>query len=100
MAEKKQNNFLMYKGRPLVRNGNTIYYGFMSQSHVVMLTVLSTKEINGFEVADKVRIQLIATDITLNPIEAMVKTGERNGLFEAMDLASIWLERALRDKDK
>ena len=96
MAGKTKEKFLMYKGRPLVRNGNTIYYGFMDQSHVVMLTVLSTKKVNDLEVADKVRIQLIATDITLNPLEAMVKTSEKSGLFEALDLASIWLERALK----
>lgn len=96
MAEKTKDKFLMYKGRPLVRNGNTIYYGFMDQSHVVMLTILSTKKVNELDVADKVRIQLIATDITLNPLEAMVKTSEKNGLFEALDLASIWLERALK----
>ena len=95
MATKK-DEFLTYKGKPLVRCGNTIYYGFMDQSHVVMLTILSTKKVNDTEIADKVRIQLIATDITLNPIEAMVKTSEKNGLFEALDLASIWLERALK----
>ena len=86
----------MYKGHPLVRSGNTFYYGFMDQSHVVMLTILSTKTVGDVEIADKVRIQLIATDITLNPLEAMVKTSEKNGLFEALDLASIWLERALK----
>lgn len=96
MAEKKEHNFLMYKGKPLVRSGNIIYYGFMDQSHVAMLTVLNTKKENGLDVADKVRIQLIATDITLNPMERMVKTSEKSGLFEAMDLASVWLERALK----
>ena len=96
MAEKKKSKFLMYKGRPLVRNGNTIYYGFMDQSHVVMLTILSTKTLNDVEVADKVRVQLIATDITLNPLEAMVKTGEKSGLFDALELASVWLERSLK----
>lgn len=96
MAQKKKSKFLMYKDRPLVRNGNTIYYGFMDQSHVVMLTILSTKTLNGIEIADKVRVQLIATDITLNPLEAMVKTGEKSGLFDALELASVWLERSLK----
>ena len=96
MAEKTKSKFLMYKGKPLVRKGNTIYYGFMNQSHVVMLTILSTKKVNDVDIANKVRIQLIATDITLNPMDAMVKTSEKSGLFEALDLASIWLERALK----
>ncbi len=92
----KQNKFLMYKGKPLVRSGKVIYYGFMNESHVVMLTVLSTHKVNDLDVADKVRVQLIATDPSLNPIEAMIKTSEKNGLFNALDIASIWLERALR----
>ena len=86
----------MYKGKPLVRNGKIIYYGFMNESHVCMLTVLSTKKVNDLDIADKVRVQLIATDPTLNPIEAMIKTSEKQGLFDALDIASIWLTRALK----
>ena len=40
MAEKK-NDFLTYKGRPLVRNGNTIYYGNMTDDYVIMLQINS-----------------------------------------------------------
>ncbi len=94
--ETKQKQFLMYKGKPLVRSGKVIYYGFMNESHVVMLTVLNTHKVNDLDVADKVRVQLIATDPSLNPMEAMIKTSEKNGLFNALDIASIWLERALR----
>ena len=43
MAEQ----FLTYKGRPLVRGGNTIYYGNMSDDYVCVLQILSTKEENG-----------------------------------------------------
>ena len=33
MAEKSP--FLMYKGRPLVRSGNTLYYGSMAEKYVI-----------------------------------------------------------------
>ena len=46
------NAFLMYKGKPLVRQGNTLYYGMMNEPFVVMLQILSMKEQNGVQVAD------------------------------------------------
>ena len=36
MAAKKKSEFLTYKGKPLVRKGNTLYYGNMSDKFVVM----------------------------------------------------------------
>ena len=45
------NAFLMYKGKPLVRQGNTLYYGMMNEPFVVMLQILSMKEQNGVQVA-------------------------------------------------
>ncbi len=35
---------LTYKGRPLVRCGNDIYYGSMHDPYVVYLQVLTTKK--------------------------------------------------------
>ena len=52
MSEKKE--FLTYKGRPLVRKDNVIYYGDMSEKYVVMLQIMSTKKEGDMEVADKV----------------------------------------------
>ena len=66
MAEKQQE-FLNYKGRPLVRNNNTLYYGYPSDKCIVMLQILSTKEVNDITAADKVQIQLISTDTDLRP---------------------------------
>ena len=90
--------FLMYKGRPLVRSGNTIYYGKMNEEYVVMLQILSTKEENGMTVADKVQIQVIATDPDVRPKDRIVKKSEKTGLYNAMDIGAIWLDRALAGK--
>ena len=95
-AEKEP--FLMYKGRPLVRSGNTIYYGKMNEEYVVMLQILSTKEENGMTVADKVQIQVIATDPEVRPKDRIVKKSEKTGLYNAMDIGAIWLDRALAGK--
>lgn len=92
------NEFLNYKGKPLVRSGNTIYYGNMTDAFVVMLQIQSQSEpLGDLTLADKITIQLLATDPNLNPVEKIVKKSEKNGLYDAMDIASIWLERALKN---
>ena len=95
MAAKKENDFLMYKDRPLVRKGNTLYYGNMSDSHVLMLQILSTQDVQGVAVADKVSVQLINTDPNVRPHDAIVQKTEKKGLYAAMDIGRIWLERAI-----
>ena len=99
MAEKK-NDFLTYKGRPLVRNGNTIYYGNMTDDFVIMLQINSSKEFGDLDLASKVSIQLINTDPDVSIKEKIVKSSEKKGLYAAMDIADIWLSRALNPKDE
>lgn len=90
--------FLMYKGRPLVRSGNTLYYGSMAEKYVIVMQILSTKEENGVQMAEKVQIQLMLTDPEVRMKDRIVKKSEKIGLYNAMDIGSIWLERALNEK--
>lgn len=96
MAEKTE--FLTYKGKPLVRKGNEIYYGDMSEDFVIMMTVMSKTKEGGLELADKIIVQLLDTDTELPISKRIIKKSEKHGLYNAMDIASIWLERALSDK--
>ena len=95
MAEPK---ILMYKGHPLMRKDNMIYYGSMADSHIVMLQVLETKKVNDLDVATKVSVQLQLTDPAARPRERVVKKAEKDGLYSARDVGSVWLERALAGK--
>ncbi|HIZ83466.1 MAG TPA: hypothetical protein H9668_03450 [Firmicutes bacterium] len=97
MAESKKPAYLTYKGKPLVRKGNTIYYGNMSDKYVVMLQIMSTKKTDKMEIADKVVVQLMYTDPDLRTRDRVVKKSEKQGLYNAMDIGSIWLERALNE---
>lgn len=97
MAEKKKK-FLTYKGKPLVRKGNVLYYGNMSDPFVIMMQINSTKKVQDLEVANKVTVQLVSTDPEVRPRERIVKKSEKNGLYNAMDIGAIWLERALNPK--
>lgn len=90
--------FYMYKGYPLVRKGNELYYGFMSDPYVIWIQILSTKESGGEKIASKVRVIQMATDSS-DPMKAFVKNMEKEcGLYEALDIASVWLEKALNVK--
>lgn len=97
MAEKKKAKFLSYKGKPLVRCGNTIYYGNMTDPYVVLLQILSSKKVNDLDIADKVTVQLLSTDPDARPKDRIIKKSEKKGLYQAMDIGSIWLELALKD---
>ena len=97
-AEKTESPFLLYKGRPLVRSGNTLYYGSMSEKYVIVMQILSTKDENDITMADKIQIQLMLTDPVVRMKDRIAKKSEKSGLYNAMDLGSIWLERALNEK--
>ncbi len=88
--------FLTYKGKPLVRHGNEIYYGDMSEKYVIKLEILSTKKENDIESADKVKVLLLHSDTELDMKKRVIKTSEKTGLYEAMDIGAIWLERELK----
>ncbi len=96
MAEEK--DILTYKGRPLMRKDNLIYYGSMADSHIVMLQVLETKKVGELDVATRVSVQLQLTDPSARSRDRVVKKGEKPGLYNALDLGSVWLERALAGK--
>ena len=96
MAEEKQ--VLMYKGRPLMRIDNLIYYGSMADSHIVMLQILETKKINDMDIATKVSVQLQLTDPSARSRDRIVKKSEKDGFYTALDLGCVWLERALAGK--
>ncbi len=91
-----ENNFLTYKGRPLVRSGDMIYYGNMSDSHVALIQIKSKKMQGDVEVADNLIIQLLATDESLSLKDRIANKGERKSLYEAIELADIWLTRYLK----
>ena len=88
------NDFLTYKGYPLVRNGKTIYYGNSYDPYIIMMQIATNRELNGKEVADKIIIQLLNTDPDVRPRDRIVRKSEKRGMYAALDIASIWLQRA------
>ena len=96
MADDKKG--LIYKGHPLMRKDNLIYYGSMADSHIVMLQILETKKVNDIDVATRVSVQLQLTDPAAKSRDRIVKKSEKSGLYTALDFGCVWLERALAGK--
>ena len=95
MAASKE---LEYKGHPLRRKDNIIYFGSMADKYIIMMQILETKKVEDMDVATKVSVQLQLTDPELKSGDRVVKKSEKDSLYAAMDVASVWLERALASK--
>ena len=97
-AAPSKSEGLVYKNHPLRRVGNLIYYGSMADSHIVMLQILETKKVNDLDVATRVSVQLQLTDPSVRSRDRIVKKSEKDGLYTALDVGCVWLERALAGK--
>ena len=93
-----ENLPLSYKGHPLRRKDNLIYYGTMAEKYIIMLQILSSKKQGDLAVTDKVSVQLQLTDPDLKSRDRVVKKSEKDSLYAAMDVAAVWLDRALSGK--
>ena len=96
-TEANINEMLTYKGHPLMRMENIIYYGSMEDPYIIMMQILDSKQEGDLNVATRVSVQLQRTaNVRLK--DKIVKKAEKDSLWHAMDLASIWLDRALAAK--
>jgi len=86
---------LEYKGHPLRRKDNLIYYGSMTDKYIVMLQIVETSPHEDLSVASRILVQLQYTDPDIKSRDRVVKKSEKNSFYEAMDVAAVWLERAL-----
>ena len=94
MADKRElvsGKYLEYKGKPLVREGNTICYGDMSEKCILIMEIMSYKEVDGNQLPGKIFIQIIDSK---DPTK-VIKQGQKDGLYDAFSIGLVWLERAL-----
>lgn len=98
MADKKTDIPLTYKGHPLRRKDNLIYYGSMADKYIIALRILATQKEGDLDVASKISVQLQLTDPDLKSRDRVVKKSEKSNLYDAIDVGAIWLERALSGK--
>ncbi len=90
--ETVSGNYLMYQGKPLIRQDNAYVWGDMKNDRAaLLLLVLSNKEINGQQVPDNILVQVVSTEDT----QKVLKQGQKNGLFAALDIGTVWLKKEL-----
>jgi len=100
---KEMNNLtratsLEYKGHPLKRKDSLIYFGSMSDKYIIMMQILETRQVKDMNVATKVSVQLQYTDPNIKSRDRVLKSSEKESLYSAMDVAAVWLDRALAQR--
>ena len=92
-----QGEFLTYMGKPLVREGNLIVYGDMSEAYCLQLMILTEKEVQigskTVKVPDGIIAQILSTDTTLPFAKRLEKQFDKNGLYDALDIGITWLNK-------
>lgn len=86
---------LLFKGHPLRRKDNIIYYGSMAEKYIVMLQIHDSTQLDDLNLASKISVQLQLTDPDLKSRDRVVRKSEKGSLYAAMDLSAVWLDRAL-----
>ena len=98
MAEQKKakvsGKYLEYLDKPLVREGDTICYGDMSEKCILVLEIMSYKDVGGKQLPKDVFIQVIDSK---DPTK-IVKQGKKEGLYDAFSIGLVWLDLALKAK--
>lgn len=92
-----RDKILTYRGKPMARCGNIIYYGDPSDKYIIMIQLMDNVPFGGIEMAKKVHIELQYADQDIKARERIVKKSDKSSLYEAMDIAYIWLTRALAE---
>ena len=90
-----EKTIFTYKGKPMVRRGDTIYYGDMKEKYIIVFTIKSKKKVGDLEIADNVSIDLCTNRGTGK--EKVIKKASRESLFEAIDIAEFWLQDAIEN---
>ena len=86
--------FVEYKGRPIVRQGDDIFYGDLSEKYYVYMMIMGDKK------SPKADVDIPGT-IMVQLLDSKTKKPEKqkitSGLAEAFEFAEAWLR--YNDKD-
>ena len=83
-----ENEFLEYKGKPLVRQGDEIFYGDLSDKYYIYMMIMSEKDTENGSVPERIMIQLIESSTKIPKNQKIVV-----GFKEAFEFADAWLGR-------
>jgi hypothetical protein len=96
MAASKKKKCLTYKGKPLLRCGNKVYYGYLDDKYILVLDILESKKLNDIDISMKVKIELMDNTGELGKGQVF-RSAERESLYAALDIGEWWLRQALQN---
>lgn len=94
MAVAKKQKEFTYKGKPIYRKGNVIYYGDLSKNLILVLEIDETEKVGDYNISKKVKFHIRDNGGKIGE-GINYRSGERDNLYEALDIGSWWLQDAL-----
>ena len=97
VAMLAEGQYVLYKGKPLLRDKNSFVYGSMADAYVLQLNVLKWKDITRADgsklaVPDMILGLVVSTDIKKPFNERVAETFQKNGLAYALEFGEIRLK--------
>ena len=86
--EKK--SFIEYKGKPLVRDGDVLYYGFPKDKYILRLYIFMKD-------ANDNPTMVFATICPTNDPKKIVKQVGKSGIYDSLDVGAIWLDQCIKE---
>lgn len=88
-----EGKYLMYQGKPLVREENTIIYGDLNNDPCVL--VLEIMSYTG-EGEDKTPDTVLLQIVDAKDPNKIIKQGQKQGMHAAFEMGLIWLDLELK----
>lgn len=95
MSAVTEREVLLYREKPLLRDGNTLYYGDFKENFIVRFTILESEKVNDLDMAKKVIIELLEKSGDNISTAKLTKKAERTSMWAALDIGIYWLEDIL-----
>ena len=85
--ELSKNQYVLYKGLPLVRDGDMLCYGDLDEKYILTLNILAK---DGNNNPNMIMVQICHSSDRNKIVKG--KQAFKNDLYEALDLGREWLE--------
>lgn len=86
---------LIYRGKPLIRDGNVLYFGDFNDNFIARFTILESEKVNDLDMAKKITIELLEKNGDDISKAKLTKKAERTSMWAALDIGIYWLEDIL-----
>lgn len=94
-AALTERESLIYRDKPLIRNGNELYFGDFNENFIVRFTILESEKENDLDMAKKIKIELLEKHGSDISTAKLTKKAERTSMWAALDIGIYWLEDIL-----